>query len=127
MTKSDPASPRPSKSPRKGKPNGSKRQLNKWVRRSAIAVGGGVVLVLVGVGIAGTGPVLRAITPMINETVSGATDSQFELGRVDGSIWTGLQLDHLSMSRAVDGFDLDLGNVVFDWSLSFFTRFVAMV
>lgn len=118
MTKSDPTSPRPRKSPRKGKPNGSKRLLNKWARRSAIAVGGGVVLVLVGVGIAGTGPVLRAITPMINEAVSGATDSQFELGRVEGSIWTGLQLDHVSMSRAVDGFDLDLGNVVFDWSPS---------
>ena len=110
MTKSDPLSPRPTQ------PAASKRPLKKWARRSAMALGVFIVLLLVIIGVAGTGPVLRAVTPMLNETVAAATDSQFELGRVEGSIWTGLQIDSLLMARDVDGFHLELNNGVFDWS-----------
>lgn len=116
MTKSDPVPPHMPHTPYTPPPTGAKRPLMKWLRRSAMVVGAVILLVLIIVGIAGTGPVLRAITPMINQTVSDATDSRFELGRVEGSIWTGLQLDHVSMARDVDGFHLELSDGVFDWS-----------
>jgi translocation and assembly module TamB len=80
---------------------------------------GGTVLGLVGViAVAGTGPVLRMATPMINEAVSAATDSEFALGEIEGSVWSGLSLDHLTMDRAADGLHVALEDVAFDWSPS---------
>lgn len=104
--------------PSENKPHEHERRKPalKWARYGAFGFGGTVLAVAAVVGIAGTGPVLRALTPMINETVSAATDSSFELGRIEGSLWTGLTLDGLRMERAADGFHLDLDQVDFDWS-----------
>ncbi len=68
------------------------------------------------VGVAGTGPVLRMATPLINDAVSDATDSDFALGRLEGSLWTGLTLDHVTLNRASDGLNLDISEIKFDWS-----------
>lgn len=92
------------------------RSASRWGRYAAYGLGGAVLGVTGIVAIAGTGPVLRALTPMINETVSTATDSTFEIGRIEGSLWTGLTLDRLLMDRAGDGFHLELGSADFDWS-----------
>ncbi|MBX2831095.1 MAG: translocation/assembly module TamB domain-containing protein [Rhodospirillales bacterium] len=90
--------------------------MKKWGRYGAYGIVG-VTLGLVGlVGVAGTGPVLRLVTPAINEAVSLATDSKFELGDIKGSLWTGLTLDRLVMARASDGFDLEVTEAVLDWS-----------
>ncbi|MBC08187.1 translocation/assembly module TamB domain-containing protein [Thalassospira sp.] len=100
------------------KPATPRRQNRKWLRYTAYGVGG-TVLGLAGViAVAGTGPVLRMATPMINETVSVATDSEFALGRIEGSLWTGLSLDQLTMDRDTDGLHLDLSDIAFDWSPS---------
>lgn len=102
--------------PVKSKPTGPKRTANKWLRYGAYGLGA-VTFGLIGlVALAGTGPVLRMATPFINETVSAATDSQFEIGQIEGSLWTGLTIDRLAMDRASDGLHLELGNVELDWS-----------
>ena len=98
------------------KPAAPRRHSRKWLRYAAYGVGG-TVLGLVGViAVAGTGPVLRMATPMINEAVSAATASEFALGEIEGSLWTGLSLDQVMMDRAVDGLHLALKDIEFDWS-----------
>lgn len=88
----------------------------RWLRYGILALVS-VILGLGGlVGLAGSGPVLRMMTPLINETVSTATETTFELGRVEGSLWTGLTLDRVTMGRADDGFHLALANMAVDWS-----------
>jgi translocation and assembly module TamB len=97
-------------------PEEPKRGPRKWVRYGAYGVGG-IVLGCIGLAaVAGTGPMLRMATPFINQTVSAATDSKFELGEITGSLWTGLTLDHLSMDRAGDDLFLELNQLEFDWS-----------
>lgn len=88
----------------------------RWARHGAFGVGGVVLMTAGIVALAGTGPVLRAVTPMINETVSEAVGGTFALGRIEGSLWTGLVIDSLMMDRPDDGFHLELNNVDFDWS-----------
>lgn len=88
----------------------------KWLKYGVYGIGGVALSVIGLAGLAGTGPVLRLVTPMINETVATATDSQFEMGRIEGSLWTGLHLDRLLMDRQADGFHLELSDVEFDWS-----------
>ncbi|WP_430475634.1 translocation/assembly module TamB domain-containing protein [Thalassospira lucentensis] len=109
-------------SAKNAKPTERRRLIKKWGRYGAYGIAG-IVLGTAGVvGLAGTGPILRLATPFINETVSLATDSKFEIGDVEGSLWTGLTLDHLVMDRASDGFHFDLTEAVFDWSpLALFT------
>ena len=68
------------------------------------------------VGIAGTGPVLRAITPWLNTTVAEAIEGDFELGRIEDSLWTGLSLDRLSMSMPSNGLAVEVSQFGFDWS-----------
>ncbi|NIY74093.1 DUF490 domain-containing protein [Thalassospira sp. HF15] len=110
MTKSD-TSP-----PIDPKPTQTRRSMKKWLRYGAYGLGGTVLGLAGAIAVAGTGPVLRMATPFINETVSAATDSSFELGRIEGSLWTDLTLDQLVMYRAADGLHVDLNDVMFDWS-----------
>ncbi|MDG4719461.1 MULTISPECIES: translocation/assembly module TamB domain-containing protein [Thalassospira] len=92
------------------------RSAWRWARYGAYGVGG-VALVAAGiVALAGTGPVLRAVTPLINDTVSEAIDGTFTLGRIEGSLWTGLAVESLLMDQPVDGLHLELGKAEFDWS-----------
>lgn len=88
----------------------------KWLKYGAYGIGGVAISVIGLAALAGTGPMLRLVTPMINETVAAATDSQFEIGRIEGSLWAGFHLDHLLMDRPADGFHLELSDVAFDWS-----------
>lgn len=86
------------------------------MRRGAIAFICLLLTVILIVGIAGTGPVLRALTPWLNDTVSDAIEGDFELGRIEGSLWTELSLDRLSMSMPSSGLTVDVSQFGFDWS-----------
>ena len=102
--------------PNNPKRSASRRFSTKWLRYGAYGLGGAVLGLAGLIAVAGTGPVLRMATPMINEAVSAATDSEFALGRVEGSLWTGLSLDQVTMDRATDGLHLDINDIEFDWS-----------
>ncbi|MCC9623100.1 translocation/assembly module TamB domain-containing protein [Thalassospira sp. MA62] len=98
--------------------SGSKRGFlrKKFVRRTAIGAGAFVVAVIAIVIVVGTGPVLRLATPFVNQTVSDATDSNFAIGRIEGSLWTSLSFDKLVMDRPADGLHVQLQGAEFDWS-----------
>ncbi|OSQ31140.1 translocation/assembly module TamB domain-containing protein [Thalassospira sp. MCCC 1A03138] len=100
------------------KPSGTTKRgrVAKWARRGAIAFTCLLLTVILIVGIAGTGPVLRALTPWLNDTVSDAIEGDFELGRIEGSLWTGLSLDRLSMLMPSSGLAVDVSQFGFDWS-----------
>ncbi|MBS8273043.1 DUF490 domain-containing protein [Thalassospira tepidiphila] len=102
--------------PKDQKTSSAPRSAKKWLRYGAYVLGGTVFGLVGAIAVAGTGPVLRMATPLINETVSSATDSSFELGRLEGSLWTGLTLDSLIMDRPSHGLHLDIQDVAFDWS-----------
>ena len=104
-----PDDPKPSGTTKRGK-------VAKWARRGAIAFACLLLLMIAIVGIAGTGPVLRAITPWLNTTVAEAIEGEFELGRIEGSLWTGLSLDRLSMSMPSNGLAVEVSQFGFDWS-----------
>ncbi|WP_341364133.1 translocation/assembly module TamB domain-containing protein [Thalassospira sp. SN3W] len=104
-----PENPKPSRATKRGK-------VAKWVRRGTIAFTCLLLTVILIVGIAGTGPVLRALTPWLNTTVAKTIEGDFELGRIEGSLWTGLSLDRLSMSMPSSGLAVDVSQFGFDWS-----------
>ncbi|WP_417810945.1 translocation/assembly module TamB domain-containing protein [Thalassospira alkalitolerans] len=100
------------KSPQKPK----RRPIAKWVIRGVIAFGGVLGVLILVVGIAATGPVLRVMTPWINSTVADAIEGDFDLGRIEGSLWTGVSLDRLSLSIPDNGLAVDVSRLAVDWS-----------
>lgn len=104
-----PDDPKPSGTTKRGK-------VAKWVRRGTIALICLLLTVILIVSIAGTGPVLRAVTPWLNTTVAEAIEGDFEIGRIEGSLWTGLSLDRLSLSMPSSGLAVDVSQFGFDWS-----------
>ncbi len=88
----------------------------KWALRGGVAFASLLLTVILIVGVVGTGPVLRALTPWLNDTVAEAIEGDFELGRIEGSLWTGLSLDRLSLSMPSSGLAVDVSQFGFDWS-----------
>ncbi|WP_404420212.1 translocation/assembly module TamB domain-containing protein [Thalassospira australica] len=88
----------------------------KWALRGGVAFASLLLTVILIVGVVGTGPVLRALTPWLNDTVAEAIEGDLELGRIEGSLWTGLSLDRLSLSMPSSGLAVDVSQFGFDWS-----------
>ncbi|MFH1803321.1 MAG: translocation/assembly module TamB domain-containing protein [Pseudomonadota bacterium] len=98
------------------RPDHSKRRAMMWLRRGAISAGALIVLLAAVVFAAGTGPVLRALTPMINDLVSEGLGGTFVIAKPQGNLWTGLHIDSLLMEDPATGLHIEGDNFEFIWS-----------
>jgi translocation and assembly module TamB len=94
----------------------AKRAGRKWLRWLGISLAALLVFLILVVALVPTGPVLRALTPTLNQAVSTAIDGRFALGRIEGSLWTGLSLDQLMIDMPDTGLQVDGQKIDFDWS-----------
>ncbi len=88
----------------------------RWVKRGLLAVLALFVVLSLLVFVAGTGPVLRSVTPWLNRTVSDAINGQFALGRVEGSLWNRLSVSSLTLDMPDTGLKVAGDDLVLAWS-----------
>ncbi|AUG53142.1 translocation/assembly module TamB domain-containing protein [Thalassospira marina] len=88
----------------------------RWLKRILIGLLVLVVLLVIVVFVAGTGPVLRQLTPWLNRTVSDAINGEFALGAVEGSIWNRLEISSLTMEMPETGLAVNGDDLVLAWS-----------
>ncbi|WP_114087304.1 translocation/assembly module TamB domain-containing protein [Thalassospira profundimaris] len=93
-----------------------KRGVLGWLKRAVLGFVALLVMLVLLVFIAGTGPVLRSLTPWINRTVSDAINGQFALGRVEGSLWNSLSVSSLNLDMPDTGLKVDGDDLILAWS-----------